>query len=204
MESAARAIPEVPDPADVRRRVARGRPLRISLGETVTMSEAEAAGRALQAALPPDVLVIVSSIGKVKGPSLNVLQLVTDAEAAAVRPALESLVAEFRQAAGALVTRMWDIAGPDDHDADWDYPETVRWRDTTWYLDLHGEHCRFEDEASGEVVEAQIYLPDTIDPYFLLMYAETSGRHSAVVEACSAGFHDMCRLLDLAGFTGSW
>jgi hypothetical protein len=32
-----------------------------------------------------------------------------------------------------------------------------------------------------------------------LLYAETSGRHSAVVDACAEGFYDMCRLLDLAG-----
>jgi hypothetical protein len=169
----------VPDPVDIRLRVARGRRLVISLGETVTMPAATAAARALRVALQPDLIVIASPSRAGRGPTLTVLQLVTDSEAATVRPALENLVAEFRQVAGALVDQMGAGASPVSS-VDWDCPETVQCRDATWYLDPHGEHCRFEDPVSGDVVEANIDAPDTVDPYFLLLFAETSGRHTAV------------------------
>ncbi|WFE47737.1 hypothetical protein [Verrucosispora sp. WMMD1129] len=184
------------DPADIRPRLARGRGLRIPLGETVTMPVAAAAARSLRIALRPDVAVFASSSGG--GPMLTVLQLVSDSDAATVRPALESLVAEFRLVANALVAQMGTysspLSGPDT-----ECPESVRYDDATWYLHPHGEHCQFENAASGEVVETNIYAPDVVDPYFLLQYAKTSGRHSAVVDACVEGFHDMCRLLDRAG-----
>jgi hypothetical protein len=38
----------------------------------------------------------------------------------------------------------------------WSYPKTVQLKDTTWYTSLHAPHI--------------------IDPYFLLVYTETSGR----------------------------
>jgi hypothetical protein len=190
----------VPEPVDIRLQVARGRRLVISLDVTVTMRAATAAARALGVALRPDVIVIASPSIAGRGPALTVLQLVTDSEAAILRPALENLVAEFRQIAGALVDQMTAGASPLG-DVDGDYPEAVQCRDAAWYLHPHGEHCRFEDPVSGEVVEANIDAPDTVDPYFLLLYAETSGRHSAVVHACVEGFHDMGRLLDFTGIT---
>src|SRR3712207_4425004 len=98
MGSRAEATPAgVPDPADIRLRVARGRRLVIPLGKTVTMPAAAAAARALQVALKPDMIVIASPTTAGRGPTLTVLQLLTDSEAAAVRPHLENLVAEFRQ-----------------------------------------------------------------------------------------------------------
>ncbi|MGI5524527.1 hypothetical protein ACQEUX_26815 [Micromonospora sp. CA-259024] len=197
MESGAGAIAAgVPDPADLRRRVARGRGLVVVLDETVTMPAATAAARALRVALQPDMAVFASA-GR-QGPIVTVLQLVSDSEAATVRPALENLVAEFRRVAAALVEQMEAGSSPVS-DVDADPPESVRYHGATWYLYPHGEHCQFENSASGEVVEANIYAPDLVDPYFLLQYAKTSGRHGAVVDACVEGFHDMCRLLDHAG-----
>jgi hypothetical protein len=197
MESGAGAnAAGVPDPADLRLRVARGRGLVVVLDETVTMPAAAAAARALRVALQPDMAVFASAGGQ--GPILTVLQLVSDTEAATVRPALENLVAEFRQVAAALVEQM--DAGPSSvSDVDADPPESVQYHDATWFLYPHGEHCQFENAVSGEVVEANIYAPGVVDPYFLLQYAKTSGRHGAVADACTEGFHDMCRLLDHAG-----
>ncbi|WP_144122742.1 hypothetical protein [Catellatospora sichuanensis] len=166
------------------------------------MPAATAAARALRIALEPDAHVIASPGTTGRGPILTVLRLVTESEAATLHSALDHLVAEFRQSAGALVAQL--RAGESRKgDVDGCYPETVRVRDVIWHLDLHGEHCRFENPATGEVVEADINAPETVDPYFLLLYAETSGRHGAVLDACVEGFHDMCRLLDLAGITGS-
>lgn len=191
----------LPDPADIRLRVARGRRLVIPLGEAVDLRAAFAAAEALRIALPLDVLVIASPARTGSGPTVTVFQLVADSEAATLRSALDALVAEFRQLAGALVAQLraevsyvGEVYG--------DYPETLRFRDATWYLDPHGEHCRFEDPASGTVVEANLWAPDAVDAYFLLLYAETSGRHRAILDACVEGFHDMCRLLDLAGIDG--
>jgi hypothetical protein len=83
----------VPDPVDIRLRVARGRRLVISLDETVTVPAATAAARALRVALQPDLIVIASPSRAGRGPTLTMLQLVTDSEAATVRPAQKNLVA---------------------------------------------------------------------------------------------------------------
>lgn len=102
----------VPDLVDIRQRVARGRRLVITLGETVTMPAATAAARALRVGLPPDVHVFASQSSAAHGPTLMVLQLVSEAEAATVRPDLGILVSEFRRVAGALVDQMWANASP--------------------------------------------------------------------------------------------
>ncbi len=102
-------VARVPDPADNYLRLARGRGLRIPLCETVTMPAATAAARALRIALRPDVAVFASPSGE--GPMLRVLQLVSDSEAATVRPALESLVAEFRLVA-TRSSLIWDLVRP--------------------------------------------------------------------------------------------
>lgn len=181
----------VPDPADVRARLARGRGLRISLGEAATTPAAEAATRVLRQALGADFTVFCTPGGG--GAVLTVMQLVSEPEAAALRPLLDALVAEFRHTAAGLVHQM--------QLADDDEPEAVHYDGAAWYLYEHGVHCRFENETNGQVVEANMYVPDAVDPYFLLEYAETSGRHGAVLDACVHGFSDMCRLLDLAGIT---
>lgn len=187
-----------PDPAEIRLLLIRGRGLLIPLDESVTMSAAMTAARTLRAALQPNVAVFASP--RLPGPVLTVLQLVSDSEAAALRPALECLVAEFRLLANVLVGQM-EADSSAGSDLETECPESVRCHDATWYLYQHGEHCTFEDPASGTVVEANIYSPDVLDPYFLLQYAKTSGRHGAVVDACVEGFHDMCCLLDRAGIS---
>ena len=68
----------VPDPADIRLRLARVHGLRVPCGEAVTMPAATAAARALRTALRPDVAVFASAGGA--GPVLTVLQLVSDSD----------------------------------------------------------------------------------------------------------------------------
>jgi hypothetical protein len=187
----------LPDPGAIRRQVARRRRLVVPLDDTMDMPAVMAIAQALQATLSPDMRVIAAPPMAGRGPILTVLQLITDAEAATLRPALQRLLTEFRQLAGALVDQLPTGAPPARED-DRGCPESVRVQDTTWYLTPHGEHCRFEDPASGVIVEADMHAPDTVDPYFLLLYAETSGRHDVILDACAEGFHDMCRLLDLA------
>src|SRR5689334_8536259 len=135
------------DAIDIRRRVARGRRLLIPVDEPVDMSALVAAGQALRATLPPDMHVIASPPAADRGPSLTVLQLVTDEEAIALRPALEHLVAEFRQLAATLADRLPGRAAGVGG-ASRDCPATIRCQGTTWYVHPHGEHCRFEDPAT--------------------------------------------------------
>src|SRR4051794_14491243 len=96
----------LPDSDAIRRRVARGRRLAVSLDETMQMPAVVAAARALQTTLSPDMRVIASPATAGRGPILIVLQLITDPQAATLRPALERLLAEFRQLAGALVDQL--------------------------------------------------------------------------------------------------
>jgi hypothetical protein len=173
-----------PDPAEIRGRVARGRGLIVRLAEVTSMPAAAAVAQELKAALPEMTVFATSGAG---GVGVTVLQVVSDAEAAALRPALDGLVSEFRRVAGGLVDQMADGE-----------PDSVWFGGAGWSLAPHGPHCRFENESSGEVVEADLRDPDAVDPYFLLEFARTSGRHPAVAEACVEGFHDMCRLLDRA------
>ncbi|KAA2252469.1 hypothetical protein F0L68_36125 [Solihabitans fulvus] len=187
-----------PEPADIRRQVTRGHRLVVHVDPAADMPAVTAAARALRTALPADLVVIASPTVAGGGPGLTVLRLVAEEEARELRPALDRLIAEFRQVSGSLVARLRAEVLP-AHDRGAEYPDEVRALDGTWDVHLHGDHCRFENPASGETVEASIDDPDAIDPYFLLLFARTSGRHRAVHDACLEGFHDMCRLLDLAG-----
>ncbi|MFG1604472.1 hypothetical protein [Actinoplanes sp. NPDC049265] len=153
--------------------------------------------RALQDALGPEMAVFSS--GRRGGATVTVIQLAGEAEVAAVRPAVDRLVAEFRELAGALVARLRVLEPLWDDDEDPACPDEIELHGSTWSVSPHDPHYRFENEASGEVVEAQMYDPDRLDPYFLETYARTSGRHPAVVDVCRAPFHDMCRLLDAGG-----
>jgi hypothetical protein len=84
-----------------------------------------------------------------------------------------------------------------------DYPDSLDVNGERWSLDIHGEHCRFQGLASGTVVEAHISSPDTLDPWFLLLFAESIDRYPDIRAACIAGFHDMNLMLSRAGISTS-
>ncbi|MFG1999991.1 hypothetical protein ACGFNU_12660 [Spirillospora sp. NPDC048911] len=111
--------------------------------------------------------------------TITAMRLVSREEAGRARAELDALMADFRRLARQLAA-----SEPD--------PES-------WHADPHGEHCRFENVATGVVVEVNVEHPDALDPYFLLEYAETSGGYPGVMAACVHGYHDMRRLLQLAG-----
>jgi hypothetical protein len=115
--------------------------------------------------------------------TITALQLVSVEEARRTRPELETLVSEFRGLAHALAERF--DRGTLDEDV--------------WWADEHGEHCCFENLDTGVIVEAHIDCPDKVDPYFLLRFAESTGRYPGILGVCVHGFHDMCRLLEMAG-----
>ncbi|QQQ73438.1 hypothetical protein IOD16_19235 [Saccharothrix sp. 6-C] len=188
---------DVLTPDEIARRVERGRSLMLPVGVASDLDAASASARELRASLPEDLWVFASPGSVSGGPVLVVMRLVGAAQAKELRPALEVLIADFRQCAGALVAALRADVLP-AHDRGDEHPGEVEAAGVTWVIEVHGEHCRFEDPVSGVVVEANTYDPDLLDPYFLLLFARTSGRHDAVLAACVHGFHDMCRLLDLA------
>jgi hypothetical protein len=158
----------------VRAAAARGRVARFE----VPPGEAPAIAARLNRQLAgEDVRVIVPGDSMI-----SALRLVGTDEARRTRPELEALVADFRALARSLVDRF--ARGTLDEDV--------------WWASPHGDHCRFENLGTGVIVEAHLEVPEEIDPYFLLRFAETTGRYPRVLDACVHGFHDMCRLLATA------
>lgn len=185
-------------PEEIARRVERGSSLTLPVDAASDLVGASETARQLRALLPEDLLVFASPGTVSSGPVLVVLRLITAQEAAELRPALDVVIADFRQRAGSLVAALRTDVLP-AYDRGVEYPDEVEAGGVTWMIEVHGDHCRFEDPVGGEVVEANIHDPNLLDPYFLLLFARTSGRHDAIRAACVNGFHDMCRILDLAG-----
>jgi hypothetical protein len=69
-----------------------------------------------------------------------------------------------------------------------------------WQADEHGEHCRFENRRSGQVVEAPLedrIDASQIDPYFFAQFLRTTPGHEPVADLITHDFHDAARLLDV-------
>ncbi|GAA3975931.1 hypothetical protein GCM10023085_67920 [Actinomadura viridis] len=190
----------IPSDAELRRSVTRGRHAVIPLEAGPSWEEVTAAAAALQERLAADDLIVFNSGSGDGRPRLTVVRVVGTEEARRLRPALDALVADFRSLAERLSERFrLEIEPASDRGET--YPRRLVVDGEPWQADPHGVHCRFESLESGVVVEAHNRRPGTLDPYFLLLFAETSGRHPEVLSACVEGFHDMSRLLDLAGLT---
>ena len=170
-----------PSPETVRRAVTRGRGATFDVPEGP--DEARAIARTLNQQLAGEAIhVFLTRVGS-EYATIAALRLVGADEARRTRPELETLVADFRGLARTLIQRF----------------EEGTLDEEVWWADPHGEHCRFENRETGVVVEAHIEAPDTIDPDFLLCFAETTGGYPGVLAACVHDFHDMCRLLEMAG-----
>ncbi|MFD0854643.1 DUF6896 domain-containing protein [Actinomadura adrarensis] len=159
----------------VRRAVVRGRVVRFDVPAGEASDIATRLNRQLAG---EDIRVIVPGYS-----TISALRLVSLDEARRVRPELETLVADFRALARTLIEGFTQGALDED----------------VWWAAPHGEHCRFGNLETGVIVEAHIEVPDAIDPYFLLLFAETTGNYPGVLDACVHGYHDMCRLLETAG-----
>jgi hypothetical protein len=177
----------------------RGRPARFQLSGQLSWSQILVAADRLRAELPDDLLVIVSpGAGSARSPLLKALRLVDEADGLRLRDQLQSLVAEFREISNRLALRFRLHVEPAYEQGDW-YPDQLVEDDgETWSLHIHGEHCRFTNLKSGTEVEVHTDCPDAIDPGFLLGYAESADRYPEIRTACLEGFHDMCRMLELA------
>ncbi|WP_447006837.1 DUF6896 domain-containing protein [Saccharothrix isguenensis] len=190
-----------PPAADaVRRLVARGRPATFPLSSEATWPQVLAAVGGLRGVLAPEGLLVLPSpgAGPARPPSLKVLRLIDEAEVRRLEGRLEALVAEFRSLAHRLADQFRVHVEPACERGAW-YPDELEVDGETWALHVHGEHCLFTSLGSGTEIDVLTDLPDAIDPWFLLRYAESTGRYPDIGAACTEGFHDMCRMLDLTG-----
>lgn len=123
-----------------------------------------------------------------------------------ITDAVVALVADFRSHAATLVDALRAQGGTapthegdlwEYYDEDGEWVEHVTALGRVWCVWLHDPHGRFTAQGDGTVVEAGLYRPDLLDAGFLLTFAQTSGRHPAVLARCGAdGYSTMCDLLD--------
>jgi hypothetical protein len=69
-----------------------------------------------------------------------------------------------------------------------------------WAAEEHGGECRFENERTGQVVEAPLREgaeAGRVDPYFFAIFVRTTPGHERVAELIQEDFHDAARMLDL-------
>jgi hypothetical protein len=69
-----------------------------------------------------------------------------------------------------------------------------------WWSDEHGEHCRFENQRKGQVVEAPLWElaePFPVDPYFFALFIKTTAGLESVAESIEREFHDGARILGI-------
>ena len=69
-----------------------------------------------------------------------------------------------------------------------------------WDAGEHGEHCRFEHEQTGQIVEApigEVRELREVDPYFFGLFVETTRGLEVVAELIADPFHDTARILDV-------
>ena len=190
---------DLPPPDTVRRLAIRGQHAEFLFSSKASWSQVLAAADRLRAALVPDGLLVIASpgTGSAPRPSLTVLRLIDEDNARRLRDQLEALVAEFRELAHRLAAPFRLQIEP-AYVQGVSYPDRLEVDGETWRLYIHGEHCLFTSLKSGTKVEVQTDCPDVIDPWFLLRYAESADRYPEIRAACLEGFHDMCRMLDLA------
>ena len=69
-----------------------------------------------------------------------------------------------------------------------------------WFALEHGQHCRFEHEVTGQIVEAPMTQSPSLlaaDPYFFGLFVLTTTGHERVAELIASTFHDTARILDV-------
>lgn len=69
-----------------------------------------------------------------------------------------------------------------------------------WSSDVHGNHCRFENAVTKQVVEAPLMFPlepRTADPFFFAQFVKSTLSCEAVANLIRHDYHDAARLLKI-------
>ena len=69
-----------------------------------------------------------------------------------------------------------------------------------WSSETHGDHRRFENDRTGQIIEAPLDgapEPSRVDPYFLASFAKSTPSHEVVARLLKDDFHDAARMLDI-------
>jgi hypothetical protein len=69
-----------------------------------------------------------------------------------------------------------------------------------WSADEHGEHCRFENRVTGQVVEAPFANPillKHVDPYFFALFVKSTHSFGSVAALIKDELRDSSQILDV-------
>jgi hypothetical protein len=73
-----------------------------------------------------------------------------------------------------------------------------------WTEYEHGGHCRFENQKTGQIVEASINPGvHELDPYFFAEFVSSTPQCSTVARLLTHPYHDAARMLDILTDSGS-
>ena len=81
----------------------------------------------------------------------------------------------------------------------WDECRTLKCHSAEWDLDIHGQHCRFENRQTGQTAEVSLWFGTefgVLDPFFFFDYMKTTPGLEPPSELRD-GFHDTCRAMDI-------
>ncbi|WP_433567071.1 DUF6896 domain-containing protein [Nocardia sp. CA-151230] len=192
---------DLPVPEVLRRMVVRGEVAWFLFSPQVTWMQVMDAYSKLKAALASDGdLLVISHPGSRSDSSswLTVRRLISVDEAMRLRDRLEALVAEYRALAHRLAVLYREHIEPAGERGE-ECPNPLEIDGESWWWHEHGAHCLFADQGDDTDIEIEVntYHPDKIDPYFLLLYAESTDRYQDIHTACLEGIHDMDRMLNL-------
>jgi hypothetical protein len=73
---------------------------------------------------------------------------------------------------------------------------------SVWRAIEHGDHCRFTNRRTGQIVEAPVPEwtdPNPVDPYFFAEFVKTTAGLESVAELIENYFHDGWVILDFVG-----
>ena len=69
-----------------------------------------------------------------------------------------------------------------------------------WDSRVHGNHRRFENTITGQIVEAPLSgppRPSEVDPYFYAIYIKSSNEFPSIIKLIEDDFHDAAKILDI-------
>jgi hypothetical protein len=126
----------------------------------------------------PDYAIFQSSFSPV---FVTVMPLVTKDKVLEHLPEISQAIASYYQACATLVSKYESGSLPSD-----------------WQTDEHGEHCKFENLRTGQVVEAPLFESVEPDAYFFAEFVKTTvGMEPIAKMIGDKYFHNGLRILEI-------